>query len=36
MGHEYVGVIEEVGDQVTNVEPGQFVVGSFFAGRSRT
>jgi len=31
MGHEYVGVIEEVGADVTTVTPGQFVVGSFFA-----
>ncbi len=31
MGHEYVGIVEEVGAEVTNVEPGQFVVGSFFA-----
>jgi threonine dehydrogenase-like Zn-dependent dehydrogenase len=31
MGHEYVGVVEEVGDAVTTVRPGQFVVGSFFA-----
>ncbi len=31
MGHEYVGVVEEVGSEVTTVEPGQFVVGSFFA-----
>jgi threonine dehydrogenase-like Zn-dependent dehydrogenase len=31
MGHEYVGIVEEVGDQVTNIKPGQFVVGSFFA-----
>jgi threonine dehydrogenase-like Zn-dependent dehydrogenase len=31
MGHEYVGIVEEVGDQVINVKPGQFVVGSFFA-----
>ncbi|MEU0597479.1 zinc-dependent alcohol dehydrogenase family protein [Streptomyces sp. NPDC006393] len=30
-GHEYVGIVEEVGDQVTTVRPGQFVVGSFFA-----
>ncbi|MER6133059.1 zinc-dependent alcohol dehydrogenase family protein [Streptomyces sp. NPDC001815] len=29
MGHEYVGVVEEVGSEVTNVKPGQFVVGSF-------
>ena len=31
MGHEYVGVVEEVGSEVEDVEPGQFVVGSFFA-----
>ncbi|MEU2284532.1 zinc-dependent alcohol dehydrogenase family protein [Streptomyces sp. NPDC013178] len=31
MGHEYVGVVEEVGSEVTNVEPGQYVVGSFVA-----
>jgi len=31
MGHEYVGVVEEVGDQVRTVKPGHFVVGSFVA-----
>ena len=31
MGHEYVGVVEEVGSEVTTIRPGQFVVGSFFA-----
>ena len=31
MGHEYVGVVEEVGSDVTSVRPGDFVVGSFFA-----
>ncbi|WP_129843527.1 zinc-dependent alcohol dehydrogenase family protein [Streptomyces sp. RFCAC02] len=31
MGHEYVGVVEEVGADVTTVRPGQFVVGSFWA-----
>ncbi len=31
MGHEYVGIVEEVGDDVRNLKPGQFVVGSFFA-----
>src|SRR3954449_7990292 len=31
MGHEYVGIVEEVGPDVRNVKPGQFVVGSFFA-----
>ena len=30
-GHEYVGVVEEVGRDVAVVKPGQFVVGSFFA-----
>ncbi|WP_322748554.1 MULTISPECIES: zinc-dependent alcohol dehydrogenase family protein [unclassified Frankia] len=29
MGHEYVGVVEEVGTDVTSVTPGQFVIGSF-------
>lgn len=31
MGHEYVGIVEEVGSGVTSIRPGQFVVGSFFA-----
>jgi threonine dehydrogenase-like Zn-dependent dehydrogenase len=31
MGHEYAGVVEEVGDAVRTVQPGQFVVGSFWA-----
>ena len=31
MGHEYVGVVEEVGEEVATLRPGQFVVGSFFA-----
>jgi threonine dehydrogenase-like Zn-dependent dehydrogenase len=31
MGHEYAGVIEEVGSQVSTVKPGDFVIGSFFA-----
>src|SRR5688572_5531746 len=31
MGHEYVGIVEEVGSDVRTVKPGQFVVGSFFA-----
>ncbi|MBE1581976.1 zinc-dependent alcohol dehydrogenase family protein [Nonomuraea angiospora] len=31
MGHEYVGIVEEVGSEVRTVRPGQFVVGSFFA-----
>src|SRR3954467_13463806 len=31
MGHEYAGIVEEVGDSVTTVRPGQFVIGSFWA-----
>lgn len=29
MGHEYVGVVEQIGDDVKTVKPGDFVVGSF-------
>jgi threonine dehydrogenase-like Zn-dependent dehydrogenase len=29
MGHEYCGIVEEVGSEVTQIKPGQFVVGSF-------
>src|SRR4029453_16969486 len=31
MGHEYVGVVTEIGSDVKNVQIGDFVVGSFFA-----
>jgi threonine dehydrogenase-like Zn-dependent dehydrogenase len=31
MGHEYCGIVEEVGPAVTQVKRGQFVIGSFFA-----
>ncbi len=31
MGHEYCGIVEEVGKAVKTVKKGQFVVGSFFA-----
>src|SRR5438445_4299122 len=31
MGHEYVGIVEELGNAVTTIKPGQFVIGSFFA-----
>jgi threonine dehydrogenase-like Zn-dependent dehydrogenase len=31
IGHEYCGVVEEVGADVTSVRPGQFVIGSFIA-----
>jgi threonine dehydrogenase-like Zn-dependent dehydrogenase len=29
MGHEYCGIVEEVGSAVRSVKPGQFVIGSF-------
>jgi threonine dehydrogenase-like Zn-dependent dehydrogenase len=29
MGHEYVGVVEEIGSKVETMKPGDFVVGSF-------
>jgi len=31
MGHEYAGIVDEVGAEVRTIKPGQFVVGSFFA-----
>jgi threonine dehydrogenase-like Zn-dependent dehydrogenase len=31
MGHEYVGIVEEVGGDVRAIRPGQFVIGSFWA-----
>lgn len=31
MGHEYCGIVEEVGGAVASVRRGQFVIGSFFA-----
>jgi threonine dehydrogenase-like Zn-dependent dehydrogenase len=31
MGHEYCGIVENVGSEVKHINPGQFVVGSFFA-----
>src|SRR3954471_20231109 len=31
MGHEYCGIVEEVGGAVTSIARGQFVIGSFFA-----
>ena len=29
MGHEYVGIVEEIGSDVKTIKPGDFVVGSF-------
>ncbi len=31
MGHEYCGIVEEVGSAVRSITRGQFVIGSFFA-----
>src|SRR5512138_3006568 len=31
IGHEYCGIVEEVGRAVTTIRRGQFVIGSFFA-----
>ena len=31
MGHEYCGIVEEVGRNVSSIKPGQFVIGSFAA-----
>jgi threonine dehydrogenase-like Zn-dependent dehydrogenase len=31
MGHEYAGIVQEIGGEVRTIEPGQFVIGSFFA-----
>ena len=31
MGHEYCGIVEEVGRAVRSIKPGQFVIGSFAA-----
>ncbi|HUI30221.1 MAG TPA: zinc-dependent alcohol dehydrogenase family protein [Candidatus Acidoferrales bacterium] len=30
-GHEYCGIVEKAGGAVKSIEPGQFVIGSFFA-----
>jgi threonine dehydrogenase-like Zn-dependent dehydrogenase len=31
MGHEYCGIVEDVGKALKSIKPGQFVIGSFFA-----
>jgi threonine dehydrogenase-like Zn-dependent dehydrogenase len=34
MGHEYCGIVEEIGSAVRSVKRGQFVIGSFFASEN--
>jgi threonine dehydrogenase-like Zn-dependent dehydrogenase len=34
IGHEYAGIVEEVGNAVGTIRPGQFVIGSFFASNN--
>ena len=34
MGHEYCGIVEEVGSAVKSIRPSQFVIGSFFASEN--
>jgi threonine dehydrogenase-like Zn-dependent dehydrogenase len=31
IGHEYCGIVDEVGAEITTIRPGQFVIGSFIA-----
>ncbi|MFD0690044.1 zinc-dependent alcohol dehydrogenase family protein [Actinomadura fibrosa] len=31
IGHEYVGVVTDIGSEVGSIEPGHFVIGSFYA-----
>ncbi|MGN7200425.1 zinc-dependent alcohol dehydrogenase family protein [Arthrobacter sp. SAFR-044] len=31
MGHEYVGIVEQIGEDVKTIKVGDFVIGSFFA-----
>jgi threonine dehydrogenase-like Zn-dependent dehydrogenase len=31
IGHEYCGIVQEIGTDVQRIQPGQFVIGSFFA-----
>src|SRR2546428_11907096 len=33
IGHEYCGIVEQVGSAVTSVKPGQFVIGGLVASR---
>ncbi|MBO3085794.1 zinc-dependent alcohol dehydrogenase family protein [Cellulomonas fengjieae] len=35
IGHEYVGVVEEIGDAVNTLKPGDFVVGGFLHSDNR-
>lgn len=34
MGHEYCGIVEEVGSAVKSIRSSQFVIGSFFASEN--
>ena len=34
MGHEYCGIVEEVGSAVKSIRPSQFVIGSFYASEN--
>jgi threonine dehydrogenase-like Zn-dependent dehydrogenase len=34
IGHEFCGIVEQIGDAVTVIQPGQFVVGGFLASDS--
>jgi hypothetical protein len=36
MGHEYCGIVEEVGKEVNNIKPRQFVVSSFATSDNRS
>ncbi len=35
IGHEYCGIVEGTGSEVTTIKPGQLVIGSFFALRQQ-
>jgi Zn-dependent alcohol dehydrogenase len=36
MGHEYCGIVEEVGREVRSIKPGHIVIPSFFASDINT
>src|SRR5437867_11924931 len=35
MGHEYSGIVEDVGSAVTSIKPGQLVIGCLFASDNK-